>query len=50
MSHTNTAATFKGVLTKDAHKEVYKLCSVSIEEGTMTLSILETSLQAVQQN
>ncbi len=50
MIPTKKTTTFQGVLTKDAHKKVYKLCSVSIEEGTMTLSILETSLQAAQQN
>jgi hypothetical protein len=39
-----------GILTKDKHKQVYKLCSVDVEEGCLTLSILETSIQEAQQN
>jgi hypothetical protein len=47
----NTGVTkFKGVLTKENNREVYKLCNVSIEHGTITLSILETSIQCAQQN
>jgi hypothetical protein len=47
----NTGVTkFKGVLTKENNREVYKLCNVSIEDGTITLSILETSIQSAQQN
>ncbi len=47
----NTGVTkFKGVLTKENNREVYKLCNVSIEDGIITLSILETSIQCAQQN
>jgi hypothetical protein len=41
---------FHGILTKDKHIKVYKLCSIDVEEGSMSLSILETSIQEVQQN
>lgn len=47
----NTGVTkFKGVITKENNREVYKLCNVSIKDGTITLSILETSIQCAQQN
>jgi hypothetical protein len=39
-----------GILTQDNHIQVYKLCSIDVEEGSMTLSILETSIQEAQQN
>jgi len=39
-----------GILTKDKNKQVYKLYSVDVEEGSLTLSILETSIQEAQQN
>jgi len=50
MKQNTSVPNFKGVLTKENNREVYKLCSVSIEDGTMTLSILETSIQSAQQN
>jgi len=50
MKAPTVATKFKGILTKDNHQKVYKLCSVSIEEGTMTLSILDTPMQPEQQN
>jgi len=50
MKATNAPSKFNGILTQEQHQEVYKLCSVSLEEGTMTLSVLETGLQSAQQN
>lgn len=48
--HNTVSQKLQGILTKDKHKQVYKLCSVDVEEGCLTLSILETSIQEAQQN
>lgn len=39
-----------GILIQDNDIQVFKLCSIDVEEGSMTLSILETSIQEAQQN
>jgi hypothetical protein len=50
MEQKTASKKIRGILTQDKHVQVYKLCSINVEEGSMTLSILETSIQEVQQN
>lgn len=46
----NSLKKLSGILIQDNDIQVFKLCSIDVEEGSMTLSILETSIQEAQQN